>query len=53
MHVEESTQTTHPFAEAESKTLLLFVNVKQKKFDSSSKQVEIIGFSVFKISCFP
>jgi hypothetical protein len=28
MHVEESTQITHPFAEAESKTLLLFVNKK-------------------------
>jgi hypothetical protein len=53
MHVEESTQITHPFAEAECKTLLLFVNVKQKKYDTSSKQVETIGFSVFNISCFP
>jgi hypothetical protein len=53
MHVEESTQTTHPFAEAESKTVLLFVDVKQKKNDSSSKQVKIIGFSFFNISCFP
>jgi hypothetical protein len=25
MHVEASTQITHPFAEAENKTLLLFV----------------------------
>jgi hypothetical protein len=53
MHVEASTQITHPFAEAENKTLLLFVNVKQEKYDSSSKQVKIIGFFVFKISCFP
>jgi hypothetical protein len=28
MHVQSSTQITHPFAEAENKTLLLFVNVK-------------------------
>jgi hypothetical protein len=53
MHVEESKQITHPFAEAERKTLLLFVNVKHKKYDSSSKQVKINGFSVFKILCFP
>jgi hypothetical protein len=52
MHVEASTQITHPFVEAENKTLLLFVNVKQEKYDSSSKQVEIIGFSVFNILCF-
>jgi hypothetical protein len=38
MHVEESTQNTHPFAETESKTLLLFGNVKQKKYDSSSSK---------------
>jgi hypothetical protein len=53
MHVEASTQTTHPFAEAENKTILLFVNAKQKKYDLSSNQVKIIGFSVFNISCFP
>jgi hypothetical protein len=35
MHVEESTQITHPFAEAENKILLFFVNVKQEKYDSS------------------
>jgi hypothetical protein len=38
MHVEVSTQITHPFAEAEDKTLLLFVNVKQEKYDSSQSQ---------------
>jgi hypothetical protein len=38
MHVEASTQITHPFAEAENKTLLLFVNVKQQKYDSSSSK---------------
>jgi hypothetical protein len=52
-HVEASTQITQPFAEAENQTLLLFVNVKQEKYDSSSKQVKIIGFSVSNISCFP
>jgi hypothetical protein len=53
MHVlEASTQITHPFEEAEHKTLLLFVHAKQEKCDSSSKQVKIIGFSVFNISCF-
>jgi hypothetical protein len=31
MHIEASTQTAHPFAEAENKTFLLFVNVKLKK----------------------
>jgi hypothetical protein len=36
MHVKASTQITHPFAKAE-KTLLLFVNIKQTKYDSSSK----------------
>jgi hypothetical protein len=41
MLVEASTQITHPFAEAKTKTLLLFVNVKQEKSDSSSKQVKI------------
>jgi hypothetical protein len=51
MHVEGSTQITHPYAEAENKTLLLFVNVKQEKYDSSSKQVKIIVFSVFNILC--
>jgi hypothetical protein len=30
MHEEASTQIIHPFAEAENKTLFLFVNVKQK-----------------------
>jgi hypothetical protein len=49
MHVEASTQITHSFAEAENKTFLLFVNVKQEKYDSSSNQVKIIGFTVFKI----
>jgi hypothetical protein len=44
---------THPFAEAENKTFLLFVNVKQEKYDSFSKQVKIIRFSDFNISCFP
>jgi hypothetical protein len=48
-----STQITHPFAEAENTTFLLFVNEKHEKYDSSSKQVKIIGFSVFNISCFP
>jgi hypothetical protein len=48
MDVEASTQITHLFAEAEDKNLLLFVNVKQEKYDSSSKQVKIVGFSVFK-----
>jgi hypothetical protein len=51
MHVEISTQITHPFAEAENKTLLLFGIVKQKKYDSSSKQVKIIIlFSTFRVS---
>jgi hypothetical protein len=49
MHVEASTQITQPFAEA----LLLFVNVKQEKYDSSSKQVKIIRFSVFNILWLP
>jgi uncharacterized protein YggL (DUF469 family) len=40
MHVEESTQITHHFAEVVSKFFLLFVNVKQKNYDSSSKQVK-------------
>jgi hypothetical protein len=54
MHGEASTQITHAFAEAENKTLiLLFVNVVQEKYDSSSKQVKIIGVFVFNISCFP
>jgi hypothetical protein len=53
MLVKASTQITQPFAEAENKTLLLFVNVKQEKYDSSLKQVKLIGFSVFNISCFP
>jgi hypothetical protein len=53
MHVEASTQIIHPFAEAENKTLLLFVIVKQEKYDSASKQVKVIGFPVFNISCFP
>jgi hypothetical protein len=52
-HVPASAETTYPFAEVEYKTLLFFVNVKQKKFDSSTKQVKIIGISVFNISCFP
>jgi hypothetical protein len=30
MHLETSTQFAHPFAEAENKTHLLFVNVKLK-----------------------
>jgi hypothetical protein len=53
MHVEASTQITHTLAEAEDKTLLLFVNAQQEKEDSSSKQAKIIGFSVFNIWCFP
>jgi hypothetical protein len=53
IHVEASTQIIHPFAKAENKTLLLFVSLKQKKYDSSSKQVKIFGVSVFNISCFP
>jgi hypothetical protein len=53
MHVEASTQISHPFAKAENKTILFYVNVKQEKYDSSSKQVKIIRFSVLKISCFP
>jgi hypothetical protein len=53
MYVEASTQINHPFAEAENKFLLLFVNVKQEKYDLSSKQVKMIGFSVFNISYFP
>jgi hypothetical protein len=40
---------TYPFAEAEN-NFFLFANVKQGKYDSSSKQVKIIGFSVFNIS---
>jgi hypothetical protein len=44
------TQITHPFTEAENKFLLLFVNVKQKIYDSSSKQVKIMGFSTFCVS---
>jgi hypothetical protein len=52
-HVEASTEITHPFARAENKTLLLIVNVIQEKYDSSSKQVKIIGFSVFNTSCLP
>jgi hypothetical protein len=53
MHVEASTQITHPFAEAENKTfILLFVNVIQEKYDSPSKQVKIIEFlfSLFRVS---
>jgi hypothetical protein len=52
MHVEASTQITHRFAEAENQTFLLFVNVKKEKYDSSSKQVKIIGFlfSTFRVS---
>jgi hypothetical protein len=46
-------QITHPFVEAENKTILLFVNVKQEKSDSSSKQVKITRFSVLNISGFP
>jgi hypothetical protein len=53
MHEEASTQTTDPFSKALNKTFLLFGNVKQEEYDSSSKQVKIIGFSVFNISCFP
>jgi hypothetical protein len=53
MHVEASQKITHPLAKAENKTFLLFVNVKQEKYDSFSKQVKINGFSVFNISCFP
>jgi hypothetical protein len=53
MHGEAPTQITHLFAKAENKTVLLFVNIKQEKYDSPSKQVKIIGFSVFNISCFP
>jgi hypothetical protein len=30
MHKEASTQIAHPFAKAENKTFLLFVNVKLK-----------------------
>jgi hypothetical protein len=33
MHAGASTQMTHPFAEAENKTFLLFVNEKQEKYD--------------------
>jgi hypothetical protein len=50
MLVEALTQITHPFAEAENKTLLLFVNVKQEKYDSSLKPVKIFGFSTFRVS---
>jgi hypothetical protein len=50
MLVEALTQITHPFAEAENKTLLLFVNVKQKKYDSSLKPVKIFGFPTFRVS---
>jgi hypothetical protein len=53
MHMEASTQISLPFAEAENKTLLLFLNVKQEKYDLLPKKVKIIGFSVFNISCFP
>jgi hypothetical protein len=53
MHTEASTQITHPFAEAENRTLLLFVKVEQEKYDSSSKQGKILVFSVFTILCFP
>jgi hypothetical protein len=40
------------FGEAENKTLLLFVSVKQENYDSSLKQVKIIGFlfSTFRVS---
>jgi hypothetical protein len=31
IHIEASTQITHPFAEAENKTLMLFLNDKQEK----------------------
>jgi hypothetical protein len=51
MHGETSTQISHAFAEAENKTpILLFVNVVHEKYDSSSKQIKKIGFSVFNIS---
>jgi hypothetical protein len=51
MHLETSTQITHPFAEAENKTVVC--KCKTEKYDSSSKQVKMIEFSVFNISCFP
>jgi hypothetical protein len=38
-------QIFDPFAEAENKTILLFENAKQEKYDSPSKQVKIIRFS--------
>jgi hypothetical protein len=55
MHVEALKKNTHPFAEAEIKTLLLFVNVKQQKNDSSkaSKNNWVFCFSVFTILGFP
>jgi hypothetical protein len=43
MQIDASTQITHPFADAENKTLLLLLNVKQEKYDSFSKQVKIIN----------
>jgi hypothetical protein len=49
MHVEASTQIPHPFAEAENKTMLLFVNVKQEKYDSSSKHLSLTAASFIKI----
>jgi hypothetical protein len=33
MECSDVIQITHPFAEAEKKTLLFFVNVKQEKYD--------------------
>jgi hypothetical protein len=52
MHVEA--QIIQSFAEAENKTLLLFAYVKkQEKYDSSTKHLKIIEFSVFNILCFP
>jgi hypothetical protein len=51
MQVEASKEITHPFAETENKTFLLLVNLKQEQYDSASKQLKIIGFSVFIISC--
>jgi hypothetical protein len=48
MHVEASTQITHSIAEEENITLIV-CKCKTEKYDSSSNQLKIIGFTVFNI----
>jgi hypothetical protein len=50
MQGEASTQIAHPFAKAENKTLLLFVNVIQEKYDSTSI-IRVSCKNKFMLSC--